>query len=102
MTSGRLANGAGVDAARGAYVSRQGGREMRRRTLDSIAGVGAAAVALGVSELVAGVLRGPSLVVAVGNAVVDFTPGPVVKSAIEALGTNDKPVLLVLVTIVSL
>ncbi len=67
---------------------------MRPHALTILAGALSAAVALGVAELAAGLLGGGSLVIAVGDAVVDFTPGPLVKAAIEALGTRDKPFLL--------
>ena len=66
--------------------------------LDAIAGVLAAAVALGVGELVAAILQGASMVIAVGDVFVDYTPGAVVKAAIDALGENDKPVLIATVT----
>jgi DMSO/TMAO reductase YedYZ molybdopterin-dependent catalytic subunit len=55
----------------------------------------AAAVALGVAELVAG-LTGPlgSPVVAVGGVAIDRTPVPVKDFAIAHFGTNDKAVLV--------
>lgn len=62
----------------------------------------AAAVALGVAELAAAIAGTPSLIIAVADVVVDVTPGAVVKAAIEALGTNDKPFLLATVTVASL
>lgn len=74
----------------------------RHRLLDALAGLAAAAVALGLTELIAALAGTPSLIVAVGNVVVDYTPGPVVKWAIDLLGTNDKPFLLATVTGVSL
>ncbi|MGY2085785.1 molybdopterin-dependent oxidoreductase [Blastococcus sp. SYSU DS0539] len=53
------------------------------------------AVALGVAELVAGLVpRAPSLVLAVGDAVVDSVPGWLERAAIATLGTADKPVLI--------
>ncbi len=67
-----------------------------------LAGALAAAVALGGAELVAGLLGTQSLILAVGSLVVDLTPGPVVKAAIEWLGTNDKPFLVAAVTAVSI
>ncbi|MCA9850987.1 MAG: hypothetical protein KC461_10160, partial [Dehalococcoidia bacterium] len=74
----------------------------RNRLMDSLAGFAAAAVALGVTELLAALAGTPSIVVSVGNVIVDRTPGPVVKWAIGLLGTNDKPFLLTTVTIASL
>ncbi|MXY78414.1 MAG: hypothetical protein F4Y94_01635, partial [Chloroflexi bacterium] len=75
---------------------------LRRHIFDSLAGVIAAGFALGVAELVAGITGGSSLITAVGNIVVDTTPGPVIKLAIDLFGTNDKPVLLALIVIISL
>ncbi len=67
-----------------------------------LAGLIAAAVALGAAELAAGLTGGASLIVEVGDVVVERTPGPVVKWAIDLLGTNDKPFLLASVTVISL
>jgi hypothetical protein len=61
----------------------------------ALSGVLATAVALGTTELVAGLLAGaPSLVLSVGGRVVDVVPGPVERQAIALLGTADKPVLV--------
>ncbi len=73
----------------------------RIRRYDALAGLLAAAVALGAVELMAGITNA-SLIVEVGRAIVDYTPGPVVKRAIEALGTHDKPTVLWSVVAVSL
>src|SRR3954452_18735583 len=66
------------------------------RGLAGLAGLLAAAVALGVAELVAGVV-GPasSPVVAVGNAAISLTPEPVKDAAISAFGQHDKVALVV-------
>ena len=63
--------------------------------LGALAGLLAAAVALGAGELVAGVV-GPasSPVVAVGNAVVALTPEPVEDAAIATFGRADKVALV--------
>ena len=63
--------------------------------LGALAGLLAAAVALGAGELVAGVV-GPasSPVVAVGNAVVALTPEPVKDAAIATFGRADKVALV--------
>ncbi|HVQ51573.1 MAG TPA: oxidoreductase, partial [Mycobacterium sp.] len=63
-----------------------------------LAGVAAAAVALGVSALLA-VAFGPQADVrtAVGSTVIDLTPGPVKEWAIQTFGTADKLFLSVLV-----
>jgi DMSO/TMAO reductase YedYZ molybdopterin-dependent catalytic subunit len=65
------------------------------RVLGALAGLVAAAVALGVGELVAGVL-GPSSspVVAVGNAVIALTPEPAKRAAIDVFGQHDKIALI--------
>jgi DMSO/TMAO reductase YedYZ molybdopterin-dependent catalytic subunit len=68
-----------------------------------LAGVAAAGVALGVGELVTGLSSGAtSLVASVGSEVVDRASGGIVKSAIEAFGTNDKAVLLTSIVVVCL
>jgi DMSO/TMAO reductase YedYZ molybdopterin-dependent catalytic subunit len=60
-----------------------------------IAGLLAAAVAVGVGQLVAGMVAPDSSpVVAVGEASIDLTPPPVKDFAISAFGTNDKLVLV--------
>ncbi|MCZ2857299.1 sulfite oxidase [Blastococcus sp. VKM Ac-2987] len=68
----------------------------------ALAGVAAVAVALGVAELAAGLIpRAPSLVIAVGDAVIDSVPGAVEQWAIATLGTADKPVLIGGILVVS-
>jgi DMSO/TMAO reductase YedYZ molybdopterin-dependent catalytic subunit len=68
------------------------------RPVPALAGVAAAAVALGVTGLL-GVFFGPAsdARTAVGSAVIDLTPGPVREWAITTFGTADKPVLTLLV-----
>ena len=54
-------------------------------------GVAAAAVAVGVAQLLAAPFgRGADALNAVGSAVVDLTPGPVKEWAIQTFGTSDK------------
>lgn len=67
-----------------------------RRFWAALAGILAAAVALGVAELVAG-LVGPnsSPVIAVGGAVIDATPRPVKDFAIATFGESDKIALVI-------
>jgi DMSO/TMAO reductase YedYZ molybdopterin-dependent catalytic subunit len=68
----------------------------RRRRFAGLAGLVAAAVALGVAELVAALIGpGSSPVVAVGDATITLTPEPVKALAIEAFGENDKIALVV-------
>jgi DMSO/TMAO reductase YedYZ molybdopterin-dependent catalytic subunit len=63
-----------------------------------LAGIAAAAIALGITQLIA-VAFGPQADArtAVGSAVIDLTPGPVKEWAIQNFGTNDKLTLSVLV-----
>src|SRR5580698_6346850 len=62
-----------------------------------LAGLLAGAVAVGVGQLVAGVVApASSPVVAVGEASIDSTPPPVKNFAINSFGSNDKTVLVVL------
>lgn len=69
----------------------------------AVAGAVAAAVALGATELVAGALSGaPSLVQSIAAAVIDKAPIGVVRAAIGALGTRDKPTLVAGVVVLSL
>lgn len=61
----------------------------------AIAGVLAAGAAVATSELIAGLFfSAPSLVVALGDVVIDATPEPITKWAIRTFGTNDKLVLV--------
>ena len=64
----------------------------------AMGGVAAAAVALGVAQLV-GVAFGPEADVrtAVGASVIELTPGPVKDGAIDTFGTADKLALTVMV-----
>ncbi|SDF76463.1 DMSO/TMAO reductase YedYZ, molybdopterin-dependent catalytic subunit [Blastococcus aurantiacus] len=66
-----------------------------RRGLAALAGLLAAAVALGVGELVAGFV-GPaaSPVIAVGDAVIALVPEPVTAFAIRTFGEDDKTALV--------
>lgn len=66
-----------------------------------IAGVAAASVALGVTQLAAIPFGARADArAAVGSAVVDLTPGPVKEWAIQTLGPLDKPFLSVVVLVV--
>lgn len=76
-------------------------RSLRREA--RVAGVVAAIVALAVTEVVHAMSsRVPSLVVAVGDVFVDGLPGDVTRSVIGAIGTADKPALLIGIVVVSL
>ncbi|MGH3677704.1 MAG: molybdopterin-dependent oxidoreductase [Mycobacterium sp.] len=66
-----------------------------------LAGIAAAAVALGVTQLLAAFVGpGADARTAVGSAVIDLTPGPVKEWAIQTFGMADKLVLSVLVLVV--
>ncbi|CAN5144860.1 hypothetical protein BH24ACT10_BH24ACT10_09730 [soil metagenome] len=68
----------------------------------ALAGLAAVAVAVGVTELLAGIVGPvPSLIISVGDAVIDSVPGEVERAAIAALGRADKPVLVGGVLLVS-
>lgn len=67
------------------------------------AGLLAAAVALGTGEFVASLFAdAASPVVAVGDAVIDLTPGDLAREAIAAFGTADKPALVVGTVLIAL
>jgi DMSO/TMAO reductase YedYZ molybdopterin-dependent catalytic subunit len=74
---------------------RGGERRRGRRPLAAVAGLLSAGVALGVAELVAG-LVGPqsSPVVAVGDTVITLVPRPVEAFAIRTFGEDDKTALV--------
>jgi DMSO/TMAO reductase YedYZ molybdopterin-dependent catalytic subunit len=65
-----------------------------------VTGLLAAAVALGVSQLAAGI-TGPvgSPVVSVGQSVIGLTPRPVTDFVIKIFGPHDKPVLLITIVV---
>jgi DMSO/TMAO reductase YedYZ molybdopterin-dependent catalytic subunit len=68
-----------------------------------LAGTASAALALGISELAAGIFSAlPSLVEAIANWVIDSVPGPIKDWAIQTFGTADKTVLIVGICLVSL
>src|SRR6516162_2020946 len=67
----------------------------RHALAGAVAGVLAAAVAIGAAQVAAGLtVPESSPVVAVGQAAIDLTPPPVKDFAISAFGTADKTVLL--------
>lgn len=74
---------------------------MAARSTKATAGIAAAAVALGVTQLLAAFVgQEADARTAVGSAVIDLTPGPVKELVIRAFGTADKLVLSVLVLVV--
>ena len=71
------------------------------RAYGAVAGLLAVGVMLGVAELVAGMLSdGRSLVVAVGDVIIDNVPGWLERAVISTLGSNDKPFLIVNIVVV--
>ena len=79
------------------------GRPTASGLAGSVAGVAGAAVALGFGELVEAISETiPSLVVAVAEVVVDYTPGDVVAFSISNVGSAQKTLLVTGVVVVSL
>jgi DMSO/TMAO reductase YedYZ molybdopterin-dependent catalytic subunit len=75
----------------------------RPRLGGALAGVAATIVALGLSELIAGVLPGAtSLVAAIGQWVIDHQPPGAKDVAVGLFGTNDKLALEIVVTLAAL
>src|SRR5258705_13254575 len=69
----------------------------------AIAGIVAAGVALGVSELVCGIAgAGPTLITAVGTQFIDRFAASLKDLAVELFGTNDKVALVTGIVIVSI
>lgn len=72
------------------------------RKRDAIAGALSAGLALGASELIAGLIpAAPSLVEGLGNVVIDNVPPAVKDFAISLFGTADKLVLLISIAVVT-
>jgi DMSO/TMAO reductase YedYZ molybdopterin-dependent catalytic subunit len=69
----------------------------RDRLLWFVAGVAAVAVALGVGELMAGLLGGSSIIVAVGALVISLQPPGGKDLMVELFGTNDKLALEIMI-----
>jgi len=69
----------------------------------ALAGMVSAALAISFGELVASITnKTTSLVFAVGELIVDITPGDVVRTSIETLGNSQKVVLLSAIAILSI
>jgi hypothetical protein len=83
------------DAAAGDSRDRAGRRQSRGVLAGGVTGFLAAAVALGVANLVAAFVRPQaSPVIAVGGAFIDHTPAALKNFAVEKFGENDKNMLL--------
>lgn len=75
----------------------------RPRWHDALAGSLAVGLALAVTEFVAGAFGASrSVITSIGEWVIDVSPQPVVKWAIEQFGTNDKLVLVISIVVVCL
>ncbi len=73
-----------------------------RRGYAALAGLLATGVTLGMAELAAAVVPdGRSLVVSVGDVVIDNVPGWLERAVISTLGSNDKPFLIANIVVVS-
>lgn len=69
----------------------------------ALAGGVAALFALGVSELLAGLIPTvPSLIVSIGTGVIDLAPPAVKDFAIATFGTRDKPALIIGIVVLSI
>ena len=76
--------------------------ESAGRRYAALTGLLAVGVMLGVAEVVAGVLLdGRSLVIALGDKVIDLVPGWLERAVISTLGSNDKPFLIANILFVS-
>ena len=69
----------------------------------ALSGMVGAALALASGELIASLTnKTTSLVLAVGEFIVDVTPGDIVRTSIETLGNSQKTVLLSAITVISI
>jgi DMSO/TMAO reductase YedYZ molybdopterin-dependent catalytic subunit len=69
----------------------------------ALGGAIGAAVAIGISELIAGILLGaPSLVASIGQVVINLQPAGAKDFVVGLFGTNDKPALEIFITLVAL
>jgi DMSO/TMAO reductase YedYZ molybdopterin-dependent catalytic subunit len=81
--------------ARNGRLAGAGGKVLPGRAVGALSGVLAAAVAIGIAQLLAGLsVPQASPVLAVGQAAIDLTPLPVKDWATSTFGTNDKNALL--------
>ena len=76
-------------------------RAASSRWAPALAGAAAGALALAASELVAGLVGAPSLVVSVGALAIDFQPPGAKDIVVSLFGTNDKAALIVFITMLA-
>ena len=86
------------------YDARSGlGPVLRREARPALAGLIAAGVSFGITEIFAGLISGgPSLIIAVGSGVIDLSPKFAKDFAIAVFGTNDKLALLISIVVIGL
>ena len=86
------------------YDARKGlGPVLKREARPALAGLIAAGVSFGITEIFAGLISGgPSLIIAVGSGVIDLSPKFAKDFAIAVFGTNDKLALLVSIVAIGL
>jgi DMSO/TMAO reductase YedYZ molybdopterin-dependent catalytic subunit len=74
-----------------------------RRGRDAVAGIVATLAAIGVSELIAGILTGaPSLVASIGQSIIDRQPPGAKDFVVSLFGTNDKLAFEILIVVIAL
>ncbi len=72
------------------------------RWAPALAGLAAGAVAIAVSELLAGLVGAPSLIVAAGTLAIDLQPPGAKDVVVSLFGTNDKAALNLLMVVVAM
>lgn len=75
---------------------------MRLRPFDALAGLLAFALSVSLADLIAALMAVVSPRVAVGDAVIRLAPAAAVHFATRTFGTNDKPVLLATIVVITL
>src|SRR4051812_46790418 len=81
-------------------VPSSAGARVRNAVPGAVAGTAAAAAGIGIAELMAGLLPGaPSLVVSIGNLLIDLQPPGAKDVVVDLFGTNDKLALTIAVVV---
>ena len=86
------------------YDARRGlGPVLKREARPALAGLIAAGVSFGITEIFAALISGgPSLIIAVGSGVIDLSPKFAKDFAIAVFGVNDKLALLIAIVVIGL
>ena len=86
------------------YDARRGlGPVLKREARPALAGLIAAGVSFGITEIFAALISGgPSLIIAVGSGVIDLSPKFAKDFAIAVFGVNDKLALLISIVVIGL